>query len=90
MFGLYDEVGPFFARALCRIRPDLGERDLLWRLSCIYGSMMYVRADSGRPHQLLHLEHGSMDAEEVMRHLVPYLAALFELPPVDPPKESDA
>ncbi|TCT06713.1 TetR/AcrR family transcriptional regulator [Aquabacter spiritensis] len=86
VFGLYDEVAPLFVAALRKIRPDLGERDLLWRLKCIFGAMMFVRADNGRPEQLVGLPHAPVDAEEAMRHLIPYLASIFELPPVAPTK----
>lgn len=86
VFGLYDVVAPFFVQALRKIRPELGDADLLWRLKCIFGTMMYVRADSGRPEQILGMKHMPLDAEAAMRHLIPYLCTIFESPPVEAKK----
>jgi AcrR family transcriptional regulator len=83
VYELYDEVAARFVDVLRQACPHLSREDLFWRLSCIYGAMMYVRADNGRLQGLLGRDLDMMDSEAALRHLIPFLAAGMKLPPLD-------
>jgi AcrR family transcriptional regulator len=82
VYELYDDIAVRFVDALRQACPHLSREDLFWRLSCIYGAMMYVRADSGRLQRLLGDDLMMTDSEAALRHLIPFLAAGMKLPPI--------
>ncbi len=53
VFGVHDEVAQLFIDTLARACPHLSVDELYLRLQCVFGSMMYVRADNGRVARLL-------------------------------------
>ena len=82
VYELYDDIAVRFVDVLRQACPHLSREDLFWRLSCIYGAMMYVRADSGRLQRLLGDDLMMTDSEAALRHLIPFLAAGMKLPPI--------
>jgi hypothetical protein len=74
-----------FVDLLAQATPHLSREDLFWRLTCIYGAMMYVRADSGRLQQLVGYEFRMDDSGAAMRHLIPFLTAGLNLPSLSAP-----
>jgi AcrR family transcriptional regulator len=80
IYELYDTVAARFVDILARACPHLAKEDLFWRLACIYGAMMYVRADSGRLQQLLGSEYSMADSSAAMHHIIPVLAAGLAVP----------
>ena len=82
VYELYDDIAVRFVDVLRQACPHLPREDLFWRLSCIYGAMMYVRADSGRLQRLLGDDLIMTDSEAALRHLIPFLAAGMKLPPI--------
>jgi AcrR family transcriptional regulator len=84
MQSTYDETARLFVDALKRACPRLREADLYWRLSCVYGAMLYLRANNGRVARILGRKAGPLDTRavhEALRHVVPFLAAGLSLPP---------
>lgn len=84
MQSTYDDTAKLFVTTLKRACPRLKAGDLYWRLSCVYGAMLYLRANNGRIARVLNKKTGSLDAQAVqdaLRHVVPFLAAGFSLPP---------
>jgi hypothetical protein len=81
VYELYDPVSARFVAALHRSCPHLSREDLFWRLACVYGAMMYVRADTGRLQRLLGEDLAMLDSEAALRHMIPFLAAGMRLPP---------
>ncbi len=84
VYELYDTVAARFVEVLARACPHLTREDLFWRLSCIYGAMMYVRADSGRLQRLLGDGFKMTDSAAAMHHLIPVLTAGLALPSLAP------
>jgi AcrR family transcriptional regulator len=82
VYELYDEIAVRFVDVLQQACPHLSRDDLFWRLACIYGAMMYVRADSGRLQRLLGDDLVMTDSEAALRHIIPFLAAGMKSPPV--------
>jgi len=80
IYELYDQAAHRFVDLLAQASPHLTREDLFWRLSCIYGAMMYVRADSGRIQQLVGYEFKMDDSGTALRHVIPFLAAGLSLP----------
>jgi len=84
MQSTYDETAKLFVDTLKRACPKLKEADLYWRLSCVYGAMLYLRANNGRVARILGRKAGPLDSravQEALRHVVPFLAAGLSLPP---------
>jgi AcrR family transcriptional regulator len=80
IYELYDQAAHRFVDLLAQAAPHLTREDLFWRLSFVYGAMMYVRADSGRIQQLVGYEFKMDDSGAAMRHLIPFLTAGLKLP----------
>lgn len=53
VFGVHDDVGRLFVDILARACPHLTRDELYLRLQCVFGSMMYIRADNGRVARLM-------------------------------------
>ena len=84
MQSTYDDTAKLFIDTLKRACPKLKEADLYWRLNCVYGAMLYLRANNGRVARILEKNAGPLDAravQEALRHVVPFLAAGLSLPP---------
>ncbi len=82
----YDETATIFVQALKGLCPHLTDNDLFWRLNCVYGAMMYIRADNGRIAQVLNSDHTKFDSrtvQEALNHIIPFLAAGFSLPSIN-------
>jgi AcrR family transcriptional regulator len=83
MQATYDETAKLFVDTLRRACPRLKEADLYWRLNCVYGAMLYLRANNGRVARILNRKTQPLDSravQEVLRHVIPFLAAGFSLP----------
>lgn len=83
MQSTYDETAKLFVDTLRRACPRLKEADLYWRLNCVYGAMLYLRANNGRVARILNRKTGPIDSrtvQEALRHVVPFLAAGLSLP----------
>lgn len=75
VFDFYDSVGRNFVDALTAACPGLSREDLFWKLACIYGAMLYVRADNGRLQRLLGDDLSFGNPDEAMAHIIPFLTA---------------
>jgi AcrR family transcriptional regulator len=75
VYELYDDIAKRFIDTIRRACPRLSRAELFWRLACVYGAMMYVRADSRRLQRLLGEDLDMTDSETAMRHLIPFLVA---------------
>ncbi|VCU70194.1 putative HTH-type transcriptional regulator YttP [Pigmentiphaga humi] len=53
VFGVHDEVARLFVDLLARACPRLSRDELYLRLQCVFGCMMYIRADNGRVARLM-------------------------------------
>ncbi len=80
----YDEIGTRFARMLRRHCDHLSDQEFLWRLHCLYGTMFYTQADTGRAQKigaLLNMSFDPADREGGIRMLAAFLAAGMLSPP---------
>ncbi len=59
VFGVHDSVAQPFVEALRRACPQLDGPTFFVRLQCVFGCMMYLRADNGRVDRLLPNEDGA-------------------------------
>jgi AcrR family transcriptional regulator len=80
VFEFYDSVGKCFVAAIEKACPHLEREELFWRLACVYGAMIYVRVDNGRLQRIFGDEMSMSDADEALRHIIPFLAAGLSLP----------
>jgi AcrR family transcriptional regulator len=84
MQSTYDETAKLFVTALKRARPKLKDTELYWRLQCVYGAMLYLRANNGRVARILGRKAAALDSrtvQEALRYVVPFLAAGLSLKP---------
>jgi AcrR family transcriptional regulator len=82
IYDLYNPTTKRFVDVLARACPHLKREDLFWRLACLYGAMMYIRADTGRLEQLFGKGLRMSDSEAAMRHIIPFLAAGLKAPSI--------
>ncbi|RAI32007.1 TetR/AcrR family transcriptional regulator [Rhodoplanes serenus] len=88
VFEVYDAVGRGFVDAAAAACPQLSREELFWRLACVYGAMMYIRADNGRLQRLFGPEFSLSDVGGALRFALPFLTAGMRAPPAadDPPR----
>lgn len=77
VFAAYDDVARRFTTLLRRALPALPEAVFHLRLECMFGSMMYLRADNGRVSYLLGSGRASPSVDTVLDQLVSFTAAGF-------------
>lgn len=74
----YDETAQLFVSAIKKIFPRVKSEDLFWRLNCVFGTMMYIRANNGRVAHILGSAHyDSLDVKSALKYVIPFLAAGF-------------
>ncbi|MDF2116791.1 TetR/AcrR family transcriptional regulator [Roseiarcaceae bacterium H3SJ34-1] len=85
MFSVYDSVARSFFAALDKACPHLSKKEMFWRAACVYGAMMYIRADNSRLQYIFGDDFSLSNAEEAVRYAIPFLTAGMTSPPVDEP-----
>jgi AcrR family transcriptional regulator len=75
VFDVYDDVARRFVSLLRRACPHLNDESFYWRLNCLYGSMMYVRAHNGRVAYLVGNDRPESDAQTVLDELIAFTEA---------------
>ncbi|RAI45044.1 TetR/AcrR family transcriptional regulator [Rhodoplanes roseus] len=83
VFQVYDSVGRRFVDAAAAACPDLSREELFWRIACVYGAMMYIRADNGRLQHLFGPGFSLSDGEGALKFAMPFLTAGLAAPPVE-------
>ena len=78
VFEAYDELAQRFLQLLRRTCPDLDETALFWKVSCLYGSMMYVRTQNGRVEHLMKEHKPAVDADAILAELVDFVEGGFK------------
>ena len=92
VFDVYDSVGCCFVEAAAAACPHLSKRELFWRLACVYGAMLYIRADNGRLQKLFGPDFTLSDVDGALAFAMPFLATGMRAPARDraAPAETDA
>ena len=86
---IYREAALSFIETLSRVGPRLSEREFFWRLTCIYGAMLYILADTGRLERLTDSGFEMSRVDEAIAYAIPFLAAGFVAAPVDGPVDGE-
>jgi AcrR family transcriptional regulator len=84
LFAAYDTVARAFAKAIAAACPDLSEEELFWRVACVYGAMLYIRADNGRLNPIFGGRLSLSDSEGALRYAIPFLTAGMSAKPIKP------
>jgi AcrR family transcriptional regulator len=90
IYEVYDEVALRYIEVLRKACPHLDEQEFYWRLTFIYGAMLYTNADTGRVQQLAGKRFDSSDSEVAIDCMVQFLTAGLEAEPVLKPKATAA
>jgi len=80
VFQTFDAVGKRFSGLLRAACPHLGDAEYYWRLHCLFGSMMYVRAHNGRVDHLVQPGAAPQTPEFVLDQVVGFVAAGMRAP----------
>ncbi len=76
VFAVHDDVAQLFVDALRRACPHLDAATFFLRVQCIFGSMMYVRANNGRVDRLMPLEAQPRDdVDTLLEMMLDFLTA---------------
>ena len=81
LFDTFDTVATRFVDMMSRACPDLPREELFWRLTCVYGAIMYAQADNGRIRTLAGNSFDSTNMDDALKYMIPFLTAGFTLPP---------
>lgn len=81
LFNTFDIVASRFVDMMARACPDLPREELFWRMTCVYGAMMYAQADNGRIRTLAGDSFDSTNMDDALKYMIPFLTAGFTLPP---------
>jgi hypothetical protein len=84
----FDASGRQYIAALQSLLPALPPVELAWRFHFLLGSMVYTMADPGRIQSLTDGVCDPGNAEDALRHLVPFLVAGFRSAPTSSRKPS--
>jgi len=82
LFSVYDEVGHSFVEAAIAACPHLDKEELFWRVACIYGAMLYIRADNGRLQAIFGEDYSLSKGDGALRYAIPFLIAGMRSAPV--------
>lgn len=88
LFSVYDEVGRSFVEAAMAACPHLDKEELFWRVACIYGAMLYIRADNGRLQAIFGEDYSLSKGDGALRYAIPFLIAGMRSEPVSPEASS--
>jgi hypothetical protein len=80
VFQTFDAVGKRFSALLRTACPHLGDAEYYWRLHCLFGSMMYVRAHNGRVDHLVQPGPATQTPDFVLDQVVGFVAAGMKAP----------
>jgi len=78
VFAVHDDVARLFTDALRQACPDIDGVAFFVKLQCVFGSMMYIRADNGRVDRLVAAEDARdarADPGTLVEHLLDFLTA---------------
>lgn len=79
VFQTFDGIGKRFSSLLRAVCPHLTDEEYYWRLHCLFGSMMYVRAHNGRVDHLMASDPNA-SASLVLEQLTTFIAAGMKAP----------
>jgi AcrR family transcriptional regulator len=80
MDDIYNPRTLMFPKALRSVCPHVDIEEFYWRLMCVYGSMFYVQADTGRMQTVAGPNFDTSDPELALRYVIPFLAAGLRAP----------
>jgi AcrR family transcriptional regulator len=82
MDEIYDVSTLLTPKALRVLCPDLQADDFYWRLTCLYGAMFYIQADTGRMQTIAGRQFDTSRPATALAYLIPAFAAFFRAPSV--------
>lgn len=80
MDDIYNAGTLIFPKALRSVCPQIETEEFYWRLMCVYGSMFYVQADTGRMQTVAGPHFDTSDPELALKFVIPFLAAGLRAP----------
>jgi hypothetical protein len=86
MDDIYDAGTLLTPKALRLLCPTLAADEFYWRLSCLYGAMFYIQADTGRMQTVAGRQFDTSRPDAALAYLIPAFAAFLRAPPARPVK----
>lgn len=83
VFAVHDEVAQLFTDTLRQACPDIDGAAFFVKLQCVFGSMMYIRADNGRVDRLVaagDARDAKANPDTLVEHLLDFLTAGMSAP----------
>jgi AcrR family transcriptional regulator len=77
MNDLYNTDKILTPKALRMVCPGLSAEAFYWRLTCLYGAMFYIQADTGRMQEIAGRAFDTSRPDKALAYLVPAFAAFF-------------
>jgi len=82
----FNEVSRTFAAAISKQLPQFNQEQVYWRFQFLLSAQYYTLSNPGRVKILSEGPCDPSDAEQALRHMVPFCAAVFRAP--DPPSNA--
>jgi AcrR family transcriptional regulator len=80
MDEIYNPRTLLFPKALRSVCSQIDIEEFYWRLMCVYGSMFYVQADTGRMQAVAGPNFDTSDPDLALKYVIPFLAAGLSAP----------
>ena len=81
IYEIYDAVALRYVEVLRKACPRLSDQEFYWRLTFLYGVLLYANADTGRVQQLAGDRFDSRDPETAIDCMVQFLTAGLQSAP---------
>ena len=88
LFQTFDKVCQEFLSLLKKARKDISREEFYWRVSFIYGAMMYVHSNNGRIQSLAGSGFDAGDMTKAVHYMVPFLAEGMKMTAIKKPKKA--
>lgn len=89
MDEIYNPRTLIFPKALRSVCPQVDIEEFYWRLMCVYGSMFYVQADTGRMQAVAGPNFDTSDPDLALKYVIPFLAAGLRAPATTQQRSSE-
>lgn len=77
----YHDIAVRFIGILRRACPELDEQEFYWRITCVFGAIIYLFAQPGRVQRMIKHDFDDTDTEAAFGYVIPFLEAGMSQPP---------
>lgn len=85
LFQAFDKVSREYMSVLRKACPGLSKEEFYWRVTFLFGAMMYVHSNNGRIQSLAGSGFDSSNMKKAIEYMVPFFTSGMQQPPIKKP-----